>query len=827
MAAPRIEIKGDASGVKRAAKDAEQAVSRMNRHVEESNRRFSGMGGAAKMAAVGGVAVLAAGVTKFGVDSVKAAGEAEAAMALVRKEMDQSGLSWEKYGTQVEKAAQASAKKGFDDEEAAKSIADLARVTGDVTKAVELHGVAMDIARNKGVSLDAATQMLSKAQLGNVRVAKTLGVEVEKGAKAQDVLAAIQKKYAGQADAYAKTQAGATDRMKVAWGNLQEQVGQKLMPVLTRLFTRLAEWLDWLGKNWPQIWARVKSAVQPVMDFLRQYIPRVIAVWKNAFLVIVNFLRGDWPAAWGNLKQVVSNALGGLKVLAGVALKAGLALGKALGTGLANAFISLVEWAINKAIDGINKTSDLLNAAIPFGDPVGKIDHANLGRVGSSSGGGSGAYQNGGGIGLASGGIVPGPRGAGDVVPAMLTPGEVVLNRAQQARVGVGRIMGVLASTGGRIGFGRFATGGVAATSGALAFARRQLGEEYKWGAGHYFGDSNGWDCSGFATNVAARVPGYKGGISTTMGLWGRMRRAKGDEPVVFGMLGMNQSDPARQHMGIRVNGQWFEAAGGGRGVIRGRSSWPSGLWIPPGLEYLSSLGGNPSPGDAPTKLSPAIQRALRGTGGFAGVPSGMPESVTRAASAAATAAGRRVLASGGSADAAREAMDDAGREAEARWVNGEIARTRRERSAVRKAIAVTRRRLRNAMRERNPQLVAALKKRLKELASLDAGLGGWLVELGAKDLELDLATQDDQAEGGSSPSGLSLSDQFITAAFGRGDLGGGASTAWQAAGGTVNINVQSLTPSDPSTLNVLLQTITRAFNQGGSVASPAVTVGV
>jgi hypothetical protein len=106
--------------------------------------------------------------------------------------------------------------------------------------------------------------------------------------------------------------------------------------------------------------------------------------------------------------------------------------------------------------------------------------------------------------------------------------------------------MGVLASTGGRIGFGRFASGGIAAAAaGAAAFARRQLGEPYVWGGGHYYGDPYGWDCSGFATNVAARVPGYKGGISTTMGLWGKMRRAKGDEPVVFGMLGMNQSDPA------------------------------------------------------------------------------------------------------------------------------------------------------------------------------------------------------------------------------------------------------------------------------------------
>lgn len=824
MAAPRIEIKGDASGVKRAARDAEQAVTRMNKHVEEGNHRLAGMGSAAKMAAAGGVAALSAGIVKFGVDSAKAAADSEASMARVKTMVENAGISWEKHAAQIDKAIQAQSRlSGLDDEDLAESFANMVRTTGDVNEALKLNALSADLARTKGMELSKAQSLIARVYNGNFTGLKRLGIALDEHATKQQALAALQKAFGGQAEAYGKTTAGAADRMKVAWENLQEEIGQKLMPVLARLFNKLAVWLDWLGKNWPAIWARVKSAVMPVMDFLRQYIPRVIAVWKNAFQFIVNFLKGDWPAAWGNLKQVVSNAVGGLKLLAGVALRAGTELGKNLGKGLANAFISLVEWAINRAISGINSAIHGLNKLNPFSD-IPDIPDANLGRVGSSSGGGSGAYQNGGGIGLASGGIVPGPRGAGDVVPAMLTPGEVVLNRAQQARVGVGRIMGVLAQTGGKIGFGRFASGGVA---GALSFARSQLGEPYVWGAGHSYGDSNGWDCSGFATNVAARVPGYKGGISTTMGLWGRMRRARGDEPVVFGMLGMNQSNPARQHMGVRVNGQWFEAAGGGRGVIRGRSSWPSGLWIPPGLEYLSSLGGNPSPGDAPTKLSPAVQRALRGTGGFAGVPSGMPDSVTRAASAAATAAGRRVLASGGSTDAAREAMDDAGREAEARWVNGEIRRTRRERAAVRKAIVAVRRRLRNAMRERNPQLVAALKKRLKELASLDAGLGGWLVELGAKDLELDLATRDDQAESGVSPAGLSLADQFITAALGRGDLGSGAGTAWQAAGGTVNINVQSLTPGDPSTLNTLLQTITRAFNQGAGVSAPAITVGV
>jgi TP901 family phage tail tape measure protein len=38
-------------------------------------------------------------------------------------------------------------------------------------------------------------------------------------------------------------------------------------------------------------------------------------------------------------------------------------------------------------------------------------------------------------FGFANGGVVPGPQGAGDIIPAMLSPGELVLNRKQQQQV--------------------------------------------------------------------------------------------------------------------------------------------------------------------------------------------------------------------------------------------------------------------------------------------------------------------------------------------------------------------------------------------------------
>ncbi|MGH3090800.1 MAG: hypothetical protein ACRDOG_00495, partial [Gaiellaceae bacterium] len=76
----------------------------------------------------------------------------------------------------------------------------------------------------------------------------------------------------------------------------------------------------------------------------------------------------------------------------------------------------------------------------------------------------------------AAGGFVPGPRGAGDVVPAMLSPGEVVLNRAQQMRLGgPARIASMFGFTG-REGPG-FARGGL--VSGLRAHGIDQIEQKY------------------------------------------------------------------------------------------------------------------------------------------------------------------------------------------------------------------------------------------------------------------------------------------------------------------------------------------------------------
>ncbi len=69
----------------------------------------------------------------------------------------------------------------------------------------------------------------------------------------------------------------------------------------------------------------------------------------------------------------------------------------------------------------------LFSGGRSFGNPLGSLFS---GLFGGLFGGGGGLFSF---LGFAQGGIVPGLPTSGDSVPALLTPGEVVLNRSQQA----------------------------------------------------------------------------------------------------------------------------------------------------------------------------------------------------------------------------------------------------------------------------------------------------------------------------------------------------------------------------------------------------------
>jgi|SRR5882724_607583 len=149
------------------------------------------------------------------------------------------------------RAAVAYLNLGFGADSTALDFARLLGVTKDIKTANEALADAADLARFKSISLDDATTVMIRSFEGSTKALKALGIEVPKGAKGLEVLAALHSRLAGQAENYANTYQGAMDRFKVSSDYLKERLGRELLPTLDRLLDKFDQLIAWMNKLSP------------------------------------------------------------------------------------------------------------------------------------------------------------------------------------------------------------------------------------------------------------------------------------------------------------------------------------------------------------------------------------------------------------------------------------------------------------------------------------------------------------------------------------------------------------------------------------------------
>ena len=314
------------------------------RGLRSAAKSTSGFGSAVKKVgliaaatAVGGLAAVAVGLKK----SVDAAKEAEVSQKRLETQLGALDLSYDKHGATIDKTLQKqSMLSAFDDEELADSFTNLVRLTGDVNKALELNAVAADIARGKGKELEFGTMAVTKAQMGQLGALKRQGIEIDKVTTAQDSLgknasksaieqakaadlvatkqaavALLTEKFAGQSKAFGETAAGAQQRLGVAFENLGEVVGAKLIPHLVPLVNGLADFITRVAES---------EKVAAVLSTAGEVIGTVISGIKTAFQTLAEAAERNWPrikkaaenvATWyrDNLEPTITSVFNNVK----------------------------------------------------------------------------------------------------------------------------------------------------------------------------------------------------------------------------------------------------------------------------------------------------------------------------------------------------------------------------------------------------------------------------------------------------------------------------------------------------------------------------------
>ena len=212
-----VEARDNASAKFRQVSDSARQLDQQLDRTSSTASRFSATG-----AAVGAALGTLAGIMG---DAARAAGEAEVSQARLETAIESTGELYELYADQLERAGEAAVQMGFDDEAAADSISALIAVTEDANVAIERQALVMDIARGRGIDLAAATKIVIAAENERFGALARIGIVLDENATKEEAIAALQAKYAGQAEAYAETQIGALDELSQMYENGMEAIG--------------------------------------------------------------------------------------------------------------------------------------------------------------------------------------------------------------------------------------------------------------------------------------------------------------------------------------------------------------------------------------------------------------------------------------------------------------------------------------------------------------------------------------------------------------------------------------------------------------------------
>lgn len=265
-----VKVIADASKYSTGMKDAESKTSSFG----------SKLHGASTLAA-GALGVMGVGLGEF----VKKAMDAQTSQAQFDQAVKNSHVGLKQSQEALDAAAGSAAKLGYNEDDVRMAYSKGLVATKDNTQATQDLSTAEDLARYKHISLASAMQMVIKGYQGSSRAAKELGVTVPPAtdhaaaatarlkaenisttsavgahimaqARLQDkletgkkIMDAVKEKVNGMAASYSGTAQGKLESFRAQWQNLQEELGNVLLPVIERFISILGDVANVLEKH--------------------------------------------------------------------------------------------------------------------------------------------------------------------------------------------------------------------------------------------------------------------------------------------------------------------------------------------------------------------------------------------------------------------------------------------------------------------------------------------------------------------------------------------------------------------------------------------------
>lgn len=175
------------------------------------------------------------------VTSTLSAEEERKSVAQLTISLKNAGVAYDDVKGSLEGYLAATAKAtGITDEGLRSALSQLVLITGDYDLALQALPVALDLAAAKGMDATSAAIVLGKAMEGNVGWLERYGIQIKEGATQSEVLATVQERVAGAAEAMA----GPFDKLKVQIDLLADSFGAVLLPAVTAIVGALGKVIE-------------------------------------------------------------------------------------------------------------------------------------------------------------------------------------------------------------------------------------------------------------------------------------------------------------------------------------------------------------------------------------------------------------------------------------------------------------------------------------------------------------------------------------------------------------------------------------------------------
>ena len=280
----RILTQYSDKGSKAANKDINKLGKQFDAFAKKSAKAFGIAAGAA-----------AAFALKIGKDAVQAAMADQKSQALLANSLKNTTGATNAAIASVESyISNLQLQVGITDDELRPSLAKLAAVTGSVTAAQGLLGTALDVSAFATVDLGTATNAITKALQGKFtslqKLVPSIDATVVKSKDLAKIFEEVNKATQGSAAARANTLEFRLNILRIRFGEILEELGYKLLPVLERfaqtIQTKVLPQLEaFIATNGSRLVEAFTSASDAAVKLIGLFVTFVTFVSNNMGLI--------------------------------------------------------------------------------------------------------------------------------------------------------------------------------------------------------------------------------------------------------------------------------------------------------------------------------------------------------------------------------------------------------------------------------------------------------------------------------------------------------------------------------------------------------------